>query len=513
MAKQLSKKFIGNNEVDGSKILLENGQSIKIKDSVGTEVELVKLGVSDEVLVKGQEVALKSVTDAIQSDLDIAEGEINTLQSDVVALDGRLDSAEFTISTHTSQISSIQSDLSAETSARISADDALDSRLDSAEFTISTHTSQISSIQSDLSAETSARISADDALDSRLDSAEFTISTHTSQISSIQSDLSAETSARISADDALDGRLDSAEFTISTHTSQISTLQSDLSAETSARIAGDASLQSQIDAISGGGSGSLSALQTELDNTQSGAGLNSDGGYTAFTGSNYLSMASNLKHADFILDGQIKIVADSVAQEVSDRIADVADLQGQINNVLSNMDGAALDSLTEIVTAFQAADSSLNGAITSLSTGLSADIDAEEAARIAADTALQGEIDAEEIARAAADTTLQNNINSEAATRLAADNALDARVDVLESVVWFKEKFAISNGQTSVTLSHAPEVKSMSAWVDRLAIHEGAAEDFTISGTSMTFLNDLVSPGQSQIGNGDTVYVKYQYKV
>jgi hypothetical protein len=485
MAKQLSKKFIGNNEVDGSKILLENGQSIKIKDSVGTEVELVKLGASDEVLVKGQEVALKSVTDAIQSDLDVAEAAISTLQSG----------------------------LSSETSARIAADDALDVRLDSAESTISTHSTQISQLQSDVSAESSARIAADDALDVRLDSAESTISTHSTQISQLQSDVSAETSARIAADDALDVRLDSAESTISTHSTQISQLQSDVSAETSARIAGDASLQSQIDAISGGGSGSLSALQTELDNTQSGAGLNSDGGYTAFTGSNYLSMASNLKHADFILDGQIKIVADSVAQEVSDRIADVADLQGQINNVLSNMDGAALDSLTEIVTAFQAADSSLNGAITSLSTGLSADIDAEEAARIAADTALQGEIDAEEIARAAADTTLQNNINSEAATRLAADNALDARVDVLESVVWFKEKFAISNGQTSVTLSHAPEVKSMSAWVDRLAIHEGAAEDFTISGTSMTFLNDLVSPGQSQIGNGDTVYVKYQYKV
>ncbi len=53
----------------------------------------------------------------------------------------------------------------------------------------------------------------------------------------------------------------------------------------------------------------------------------------------------------------------------------------------------------------------------------------------------------------------------------------------------------------------------MSAFVDRLAIHQGAAEDYTISGVTMTFLNDLVSPGQSQIGNGDTVYVKYQYKV
>jgi hypothetical protein len=89
----------------------------------------------------------------------------------------------------------------------------------------------------------------------------------------------------------------------------------------------------------------------------------------------------------------------------------------------------------------------------------------------------------------------------------------ESRIDVLESVVWFKESFPISNGQTSVTLSHTPETNSMSAWVDRLAIHEGAAEDYTILGTTMTFLNDLVSPGQSQIGAGDTIYVKYQYKV
>ena len=88
----------------------------------------------------------------------------------------------------------------------------------------------------------------------------------------------------------------------------------------------------------------------------------------------------------------------------------------------------------------------------------------------------------------------------------------ETRIDVLESVVWVKEKFSISNGQTSVTLAHSPEAGSMSAWVDRLAIHEGASEDFTVSGTTMTFLNDLVSPGQSQLGSGDTVYVKYQYK-
>ena len=418
MAKQLQKKFIGDDQVDGSKILLENGQSIKIKDSTGTEVDLVKLGASNEVLVKGQEVAIKANLD--QEISDRVDGDANTL---------------------------------------ISANSYADAQ------------------------DVIYLGQAQDYTDTELDNASIFLQ---GQISS------GDTATLSSANSYTDG---------------------EISTEQAARIAGDASLQSQIDAITGGGSGSLAAVQSELDSTQAGAGLGVDGSYTAPVGSNYLGSATSLKNADTLLDSQIKVVADGLAQEVSDRQSAVSGLQTQINNVLSNVDGAALDSLTEIVSAFQAADASLNGAITALSTGLSADIDAEEAARIAADSALQGEIDAEEVARAAADTTLQNNINSEASTRAAADTALDGRVSVLESVVWFKEKFSISNGQTSVTLSHTPEANSMSAFVDRLAIHQGASEDYTISGVTMTFLNDLVSPGQSSLGNGDTVYVKYQYKV
>lgn len=436
MAQQLQKKFIGNNQVDGSKILLEQGQSIKIKDSTGTEVELVKLGASDEVLVNGQEVALKS---------ELTQ-EISDREAAILQVLG--------------------------------------------------------------------------------DAQDYTDQEYTALESALSAVIAQEVSDR-SAGDA------------STLSSANAYTDQEVLAEETARIAADSSLQSQIDALSGGGSGSISALQAELDATQVGAGLESDGSYVANPVTFYISTATSLKEATEFLDNELSSVSQALNQEINDRQSgdtstyndavaytdqeistlstsvqsDISGLQTQINNVLSNVDGAALDSLTEIVTAFQAADASLNGAITALSTGLSADIDAEEAARIAGDNALQGEIDAEESARAAADVTLQNNINSEASARIAADNAIDARVDVLESVVWFKEKFSISNGQTSVTLSHVPENKSMSAWVDRLAIHEGAAEDFTVSGTSMTFLNDLVSPGQSQIGNGDTVYVKYQYKV
>jgi len=271
------------------------------------------------------------------------------------------------------------------------------------------------------------------------------------------------------------------------------------SAEEAARLAADVLLQGEIS----------SAISQEVMDRD--AAIAAEAALRVSGDESSVLSANAYTDAQIVLaQGDISAAEAAIAQEIIDRAAADASLQLQIDNVLSNVDGTALDSLTEIVSAFQSADSSLNGAITTLSTGLSADIDAEESARIAADSALQGEIDAEEISRAAADATLQDNIDAEESARIAADSALDARVTTLESVVWFKEKFSISNGQTSITLSFAPKESSMSAFVDRLGIHEGAAEDFTISGAVMTLLNDLVSPGQSQIGNGDTVYVKYQ---
>jgi hypothetical protein len=313
----------------------------------------------------------------------------------------------------------------------------------------------IAQVQSNLDAETVARNLATDALQT--------------QANTIQADLGTEISTRaaaigqvytdFNANDALLTTIINDE--VARATAEEASIRSDFAAA-------DASLQSQIDTLSGSSGSSLASLEAAID-----------------------------------------------AEEAA-RIAADAALQSQIDNVLSNVDGSALDSLTEIVSAFQAADASLNGAITALSTGLSADIDAEESARIAADAALQGEIDAEEIARAAADSTLQTNINSEAATRLAADNALDARVDVLESFTWKKQKFAMSNGQISISLAHLPVAGSVSMFVDQVPMHEsldsGATDDFSISGTSVSFINDFSATGNKKMQNNDTVYVKYQYK-
>lgn len=276
---------------------------------------------------------------------------------------------------------------------------------------------------------------------------------------------------------------------------QINTVEGSVTQEIADRIAGDASTLSSANSYTDGEVVYLEGLVSQ-EAADRAAGD-----------------ASTLSSANTYTDGEISTLNTSIQ-------SDISGLQTQINNVLSNVDPAALDSLTEIVTAFQAADSSLNGAITSLSTSLQAEIDAEEIARANADTALQGEIDAEEVARAAADVTLQNNIDAEASTRAAADSALDGRVTTLENAlvpVWapaYKKDLTatdISNGY--VDLPHEAVSGSVIAFVDRLAIHE--TEEFTVSTvggvTRITFTGPLVTPGQQSLDANDNVFVKYQY--
>lgn len=59
--------------------------------------------------------------------------------------------------------------------------------------------------------------------------------------------------------------------------------------------------------------GFVDALQTELDDTQLGAGLDTDGSYIQPSGSNYIDASTSLANADSLLDAQIKVNADAIA--------------------------------------------------------------------------------------------------------------------------------------------------------------------------------------------------------
>ncbi len=76
------------------------------------------------------------------------------------------------------------------------------------------------------------------------------------------------------------------------------------------------------------------ASQAELDDTQAGAGLNTDGTYTADGSSNYISGATSLKNADSLLDAQIKANADAI---ISMGAGNIQDLQDEVDDNQSSV--------------------------------------------------------------------------------------------------------------------------------------------------------------------------------
>lgn len=557
MSLQIKKKNLGSNQVDGSKILLAQGQAIRGFDQNGIEKDLIEFGESGEVLANGSEVAYKTEVEDLQSQItnvlsNVDPSALDSLSEVVAAFEAADASLNGAI---TSLATSLSGEINAEEAARIAGD---------------------STLQANINAEALIRESGDaETLESSKDYTD-------AQISAIPAvDLSSyETIANVDSKDAA------------------KLLEAKAYAD---QVSMDAQTASQ---------GYADSLFNALDQTVE-QGLNASlliNGTRAMEGNLIMGDESGMMYKisglgdgvsahDAVNKGQLDA---AISQEILDRQAADAALQTQITNVLSNVDGAALDSLTEIVTAFQAADSNLNGAITSLASSASSALSAEESARIAADSALQseidaeesramaaesalqGEIDAEEIARAAADTTLQNNINSEASARQSADQTLqsnidaeetramgveaqlqsdlddldgyaqdirsdlddldgyaqdirsdldaemarvatvesgfDSRLDALEAQTdgpsFHKMKIEVSTNLAYVELAHEAIANSIVVSVGRLMAHKD--EDFTVSVvggvTRLTWIGSMVSPdGVEAIESGDKVFVTYAH--
>ena len=107
----------------------------------------------------------------------------------------------------------------------------------------------------------------------------------------------------------------------------------------------------------------------------------------------------------------------------------------KVASILSNIDPVAVDSFTEVITAFQAADSNLNGAIISLSSAeattaraaelvLTNALSAESVTARAAELVLTNALSAESVTARAAELVLTNALSSEASTARAAELVL-----------------------------------------------------------------------------------------
>ena len=289
--------------------------------------------------------------------------------------------------------------------------------------------------------------------------------------SSLQSNIDAEESARIADVDAEESRAMGVESSLQSQiTQEISDRQADVDAEQSRAEGVESSLQSQI--------------TQEVSDRQS----------------------------------EVTRVEGLLSTEESARIAGDLNLQNQINNVLSNIDPAALDSLTEIIAAFQEADGSLQGAISTLAGNSSGNIEAEQSRAEAAEASLQAQItqeisdrqadvDAEEMRAMEVEGSLQSQLSQEISDRIADVNAEES-ARIAEDLTLLKLNGsramtgALNMGGGTPTLTTVPKsAGSYLVGTSSNIIGESAASSFgTQVGGDYDGLDYIEREGVAQVG-------------
>ena len=216
-----------------------------------------------------------------------------------------------------------------------------------------------------------------------------------------------------------------------------------------ARVAAEAALRIAKD----------DALQAELDQTQASIGLGTDGKVIPVTGTNYLDGISTVFAGAFVLDTQIKAVADALATETDDRTQADATFQANLdaekaarelkdNNLQAELNttqaGAGLETTGAYVAptgsnylgaavSLKDADYILDAAvkvnadaIVSLGSSSSAAIAAEQARAVAAEGVLTTNLAAEVSRAKGAEATLTADLASEVSRATAAEGVLTA---------------------------------------------------------------------------------------
>lgn len=183
--------------------------------------------------------------------------------------------------------------------------------------------------------------------------------------------------------------------------------------------------------------GDIADLQTELDATQTGAGLGADGAYTADATTNYLKLATSLFDADKKLDAKLKDVADLAGAGTAGVQAELDAVENAVGLAadgtfdaakVSGSDHAGVAAATTVLDAVMAVDAALaaeeaardqaiNQEVTDRNAAITSAINAEVTARDAAILVETNRAEAEEASIrtdfAAADTVLDGKISAE----------------------------------------------------------------------------------------------------
>jgi len=143
-----------------------------------------------------------------------------------------------------------------------------------------------------------------------------------------------------------------------------------------------------INELNSGLSASSGDIQAELDATQVGAGLGTDGAYSTNGTANYISTATSLADADNKLDAAIKTESD---RATATEAAISADLDAEITRATTAEAGISADLATEVTRA-TTAEADLQSQIDSLETASTDGLDAEITRATTAEAALASDI-------------------------------------------------------------------------------------------------------------------------
>lgn len=414
MSLQIKGKFISNAAVDGSKIVLKFGESLRAIASDGSEVQLLKLGENGEILANGDQLALKANLDA----------EINRALAAESALSDAIDAEE------AARIAAVSS----EASARSAADTTLQANIDA----------EASARAAAVSAEQAARIAAVAAEQARAEAAEAALSSALADEEAARiAAVSAEAASRSSADSALSGRLDVIE---GAGEGSVAKAEADAKAYADQKVADLVASAPEVldtlkelsDALGGDEnfaatvSGQIGAVQANVDAEEARA----------------LAAESALSSA--ISDEESARIA-AVSAEETRALAAEAALSSSISAEVSARQAA----VSAEQAAREAADASLQSALDQEIADRIADVNAEESRALAAEAGLQAAItaleesigqsladqvaaledaiEAEEAARVAADSTLTSNLAAEVTRATAAEAALQSELDAEEA--------------------------------------------------------------------------------
>jgi hypothetical protein len=252
--------------------------------------------------------------------------------------------------------SDVTASLAGETAARIAGDGSLQSQIDAVESAVQAITSGSVASLDTLVEVVSAFENADSDLQALMTANSSSISGVDTRVGTLETEM-----------DAVEGVASANASLLSTHSSSIAGLDSDVSSLQSFTGQGTALGTAAVSLAA-----AINEIHNELNSVVADLGVE-----TARAAAKENSLDSDIDDetaariaGDAGLQSQIDSLSTSLTDEGTGRDSDVASLQSQINSIVSNTDSAALDSLTEIVAAFQSADGSLSQLITNNQTDI-----------------------------------------------------------------------------------------------------------------------------------------------